>query len=291
LLVLGGSGCVVPFVSPPLRVTQAFGLAGGDLQAEHAPRRERVGRVEPVSVTRVGVHPLQLGRALRDRRFDVGLGYSFETFTAEQLLGKYDKHGLYGELTVFPFRTMFDGRVGSRFGTTLTADLLFSDAGYGVEVGGGASLALTLEIFGFAGGSFAGGDLEPDDGVVAVGGVFGEWSVAMSAYGACRALDGASYGQLGVAVSVRLPASAGVLMFWPRGSGHSSRHGDGPEYGQGNDDDSSSSSADEYHADEGTPSDGGISAGSGDDDDDDDHERGTVEVTPPPRGTVEVTPP
>lgn len=291
LALLATSGCVLPFVSPPVRVTQSFGLASGTLLPDRTTRRERVAQLEPVASTRIGVHPMQLAHSLLQRRLDVGVGYAYETFTAEQLGSRFDKHALYGELTAFPFIAMFDTNVGTRVATTLTGDLLFGDAGYGVEVGGGGSLALTLEIFGFARGGFAEADLDPEDGFATVGGVWGEWSVAMSAYGAYRVLDGASYGQAGLSISVRLPASAGVFMFFPDPSS-ARRHREGSEWREGTVEVNSPSSSDDddYHADDTTPSDGGIAAQPTDDDDDDDH--GTVEVNPPPeRGTVQVNPP
>lgn len=311
LLALGlagffASGCVIPFASPPVRVTQAFGLAAGEVRPERTSRHERVAGVEPVSVTRIGVHPLQLVSELRHRRVDFGLGYAFETFTAEQLLGKFDRHAVYGELTAFPVITRLDGQVSARVGTTLTGDLLFGDGGYGVEVGAGGSVALTLEIFGFVGGAVFPArdsatrslehhwddedDRQFDALLVAA---LGEWSVGMSAYAAYRALDGASYAELGVAVSLRLPASAGAFVFFPRTSRRHRHGGDATPREYGTDDTEPSSSTDgDYHADAVTPSDGGIGAGSDDDDDDDDDDRGTVEVNPPPaRGTVEVNPP
>jgi hypothetical protein len=279
------SGCMLPFVSPPVRVTQSFGLAAGTLQPTRTSRRERVADVEPVAATRIGVHPLQLVRPLSLRRFDFGVGYVFETFTARQLIGRFDKHGVYGEVSAFPLLAMFDDHVGTRIGTTLTGDVLFSDAGFGVELGGGGSLALTMEIFGFAHGGGVQADVDLDDGIAGVGGAWGEWSVAMSAYGAYRTLDGAAYSQLGIAVSVRLPASAGAVFFFPNSSGGSgsSRRGD-DDWQRGTVDVNPPSSSDDYYTGDSTPSDGGIGADSGDDE-------GTVEVNPPDRGTVEVTPP
>ena len=295
LALLAASGCAIPFASPPLHVTQSFGLASGALRPERTARRLPVAAVEPVSVTRVGVNPLQLVSGLRDRRFDFGVGYAFETFTADQLLGQLDKHAVYGEFTAFPFSTRLDEQVGARVGATLTADVLFGDAGYGVHVGGGGSLALSLELFGFAGGALLDApphpaargehhwDEEEEDGDALLAVALGEWSVAMSAVAAYRALDGASYAEVGVALSVRLPASAGVFILFPSTS-HRSGHGGGGS--QRSDDDARSSSDDGYHADETTPSDGGIGAESGDDDD----SGGTVEVNPPPAGTVPVNP-
>jgi len=303
LSVALSSGCVLPFVTPPVRVTQSFGLAAGTLQPTRTARRERVADVEPVAATRIGVHPLQLVRSLRPRRFDFGVGYVFETFTARQLLGRFDKHGVYGEVSAFPVLAMFDDNVGTRIGTTLTGDVLFSDAGFGVELGGGGSLALTVEIFGFAHGGDIQADVDLDDGIASVGGAWGEWSVAMSAYGAYRSLDGAAYTQLGIAVSVRLPASAGAVFFFPNSSGGGNRRGGNrrrdDDWQRGTvevnppsgDDDSAS---DDYYSGDSTPSDGGIGADSSDDEgtvEVNPTERGTVEVNPPERSTVEVRPP
>jgi len=293
--VVLSAGCMLPFATPPVRVTQSFGLATGTLQPTRAARRDRVADVEPVAATRIGVYPLQLVRSLRQRRFDFGVGYVFETFTARQLVGRFDKHGVYGEVSTFPVLAMFDDLVGTRIGTTLTGDVLFSDAGFGVELGGGASLALTIEVFGFAHGGGVQADVDLDDGIASVGGAWGEWSVAMSAYGAYRALDGAAYTQLGIAVSVRLPASAGAVFFFPKSSGGRRRRRDDEDDWRrgtvevhpptGNYDRASDRSSDDYDSGDSTPSDGGIGAESGNDD-------GTVEVNPPPeRGTVEVNPP
>lgn len=288
IVLMAFSGCVLPYASPPVRVTQSFGLAAGRLLPDRTTRRERVADTEPITSTRIGLHPLQLMPSLLERRVDLGVGYGFETFTASQLIGRYDKHSLYGELTAFPFVRMIDRGVGTRVGTTVTGDLLFGDAGFGVEVGGGGSLALTLEIFGSTSGAFAAADVDSDDGAVILGGVGGEWAVAMSAYGAYRVLDGASYGQVGVAVSVRLPASAGILMFIPGTSSRSHRRREDSQWERGTVEvNPPSSSGDDYQSGDETPSDGGIGAESGDDDDD-----GTVEVNPPPPpGTVEVNPP
>jgi len=297
------AGCMLPFVSPPVRVTQSFGLAAGTLQPTRTARRERVADVEPVAATRIGVHPLQLVRPLRERRFDFGVGYVFETFTARQLVGRFDKHGIYGEVSAFPVLAMFDDLVGTRIGTTLTGDVLFSDAGFGIELGGGASLALTIEIFGFAHGGDVQADVDLDDGIASVGGAWGEWSVAMSAYGAYRSLDGAAYTQLGIAVSIRLPASAGAVFFFPNSSGGGNRRGGNRR----RDDDwqrgtvevnppsgDYDSASDDYYSGDSTPSDGGIGADSSDDEgtvEVNPTERGTVEVNPPERSTVEVRPP
>ena len=296
LAALAASGCAIPFVSPPLHVTQSFGLASGALRPERTARRLPVAAAEPVSVTRVGVNPLQLVSSLSERRFDFGVGYAFETFTAEHLLGQLDKHAVYGELTAFPFTTRLDEHVGARVGATLTGDVLFGDAGYGVHVGGGGSLALSLELFGFAGGAVLDAPPHPaargehhwedeeEDGDALLMVALGEWSVGMSAVAAYRALDGASYAEVGVALSVRLPASAGVFIFFPSTS-HRSGHGGHGSQRSGHAA-ARSSSDDGYHADETTPSDGGIGAESGDDDD----SGGTVEVNPPPAGTVPVNP-
>lgn len=96
---------------------------------------------------RYAVQPLQIDPRLRNRRFDLGAGYLFESAPAG---GDHELHGAYVEASAFPLlvrmpgpRTLARYRVGMHAQARTAYDV---DSG---RVGRGGALRLTGELFGF----------------------------------------------------------------------------------------------------------------------------------------------
>lgn len=212
LLAALGAGCVaVPFAAPPVRVSQAFGASVGRLVPRRLGGVVPSAPVEAISTTRVGVHPMQLVPALHLRRFDLGVGYGYETPLGEDARPLH-RHVPYLEFTAFPHVAEVSDTVLFRAHATLLAELPVAAGQASSRLGWGGTFQAGIELAGFGAGAFASASVDDDEPTLAVGGAFGEWSVGLAAFASYRAVDGASHSVFGATLTLRLPLCAGVAI-------------------------------------------------------------------------------
>jgi hypothetical protein len=194
---LGATGCIVlPFATPPVK-----GSIGG---RGYIPRLKDGDR--GMLSGQVSVNPLQLTPKYLERRFDFGVGYVGNTGD------NYYFHGGYVELTGFPWAEKLPTGVVAR--ASISAEpTIFVDKYSRIGAGSGAKLG--LEFAGFTKGPFE------DSGQK---GFFGGWAYGEGGLGfylegfGARVFDdsapggGRTYFSIGGGLSVRLPASVGLLV-------------------------------------------------------------------------------
>ncbi len=205
---LAGSGCVVPFVVPPLRSSASAGAAAGQLERPE-PGAMASDRAGPITEIRGAIHPLQLTDRQGARRWDFGAGWLFQTATESTL--DLERHGPFLEIGYRLWRRPMTDRSSLRLSMHAGAELLLAETDRGAVAGGGANMGFTLEAVTWASGPI---EENSDDGVV-VGGAAGESSVGLVASSGFRNVDGTSYFCMTLGVSLRSPGLAGIALIIP----------------------------------------------------------------------------
>jgi hypothetical protein len=152
---------------------------------------------------RAAVHPLGLLDEHQTRTFDFGAGYAQERVARTD--GELVARGPYLEAAAYPLRT----RAGSwtlRYGLRTSVDLLVAEDGWD-DPGYGGDVALALELLTYANGAFSGGS----GGTGVAGVALGEGGIGGFAGVGHRRFRDDSYWLASAGVSVRLPATAGIL--------------------------------------------------------------------------------
>ena len=207
---MGASGCVVPFVVPPLRSSASAGGAAGQLAPpvmDPDPAAPAPADGEAVTELRGAIHPLQLVDREGSRRWDVGAGYLLQTSPSDTLVD-FHRHGPFLEVGYRLWRRPFTDDSSARLTVHGGAELLFAND----VVGAGGSFGATLEMVTWASGPF---EESSGDGLV-VGGAEGETSVGLVALTSYRAVDGTQYWTATMGVSLRSPGLAGLAIFVPK---------------------------------------------------------------------------
>ncbi len=194
------AACVaIPLVSPGGRARTTAGAAFGDVHDE-------AGRADSAISVHAGIAPLSLLPEARE--WDFELGYALDAFPEHRPL---DAHGGYAAVSFMPqlYRNERE-RFGIRLITTLDCELL--SARNDTVLGFSASVG--VDLFGFIAGDGSRGNVLHS---AVAGALHGEWSVGLVAQGSYRFVGGEHYGTLGLGISIRWPAGAGVAFLGPLG--------------------------------------------------------------------------
>jgi hypothetical protein len=208
------SGCVCfPFATPPMEIS------GG---AAAATSNAKVHAAFPVEIA---ARPFGVTERLHQRKFDLGVGYRLVPTTIKDL-----HHGptlSFSWLAPVSLSEPFDGeaKAGLRFAFTGQGHVIV-----GNEVddpGLGGTFRFTTEWVGFSSGPFDtcdtdanahsadfDGDGYPDDDdegfSCSVGNSFGELGIGLFTEASYLDLGGRSVGWVGLGLSLRIPAAAGI---------------------------------------------------------------------------------
>ncbi len=211
-LAASSAGCyLAPFVVPPSRFTFGGGYAAGDITARPpsrstAMRETRHG--DPLFSFRAAVHPLGFSND-RGRLVDVGVGYCVEEYLPPSRNG-YAYHGAYLEVGVQPVRFLSDGDSGGRIFVSIAGEVLVTNLGH-PAVGAGGTLAATIELARFVAGHFASSNVSRNSAGILVGEGRGEMAIGVQLAGSVRVMENDTFGTFTVGLSVRVPASYGVV--------------------------------------------------------------------------------
>lgn len=233
LLAVAGSGCI-PVAMFPSEHRIGGGLAGGSM---------RGGPAEPLHETTGGqfhyrgaIAPLAMVRELWDRDFDFDVGY---TLMAHE--GGSFQHGPSASLSAFALRMSIDDRIRCgpdlppdtpcappdfhnlfRIGVRFEGDVRFTDAEQSTA-GVGGRLGLRLELSWFPAepepiaevSTNSGGSSSGPSASGFVGVAYGESGVALDVLAGAGVVGQQTYGELIVALTVRIPAIAGIAIVIP----------------------------------------------------------------------------
>jgi hypothetical protein len=189
------TGCVpFPAVVPPVQASIAGGGAVG---------RELAGAGQ----FRVGLHAGSFGEWAYDRPVDAGVGFVHEA-TFPDLVPDGAVDGPYGRFALRIWRDRVKRHGMSRAllfadGQALTAD--------GDRWGGGFDIGTTIEIVSLTSQMVA-SVVDDQEGTVLVGWAHGESAMGLTLSGGWRSVAGEQYGQLMVALTVRLPSILGLVL-------------------------------------------------------------------------------
>jgi hypothetical protein len=171
------------------------------------------------------IAPLAAFDALNARPFDAGVGYLAELDTESDRT--FRTHGPHLSATYFPLVQELGGSARSnppwgkegpnpnpllRLGLSASGELLMSEDGGNLELGGGTTASLVLDLTMFAHGPAV---TTPSESGFFIGGVHGETGIGIFVSGSYRNLHGGDYGVVGGGLSLRLPALGGLLFFVP----------------------------------------------------------------------------
>lgn len=218
------AGCY-PIGLPPVEVRGGAAAVLGGAQAEDPDGLLRETNGFRAGTIRGTITPLSAFDALNARPFDAGIGYLAELDMESD--ATFTTHGPHLSATYFPLVQELGGSGRSnppwgkhgpnehallRLGLSASGDLLLSDDGGALDVGGGTTASLLLDLTVFAHGPAV--TAASENGFF-VGGVHGETGIGVFVSGSYRTLHGAEYGVVGGGLTLRLPALGGLLFFVP----------------------------------------------------------------------------
>lgn len=201
LATLSGSGCLVPYLSPPLRGS----VTGGTSRTELA---DGSFLSRPTLSVEGAVHVLQAIPALRERWLDIGPGY-FGTFRFHEAL-RDPHHGLFLDVVGYPWSMPLgagerSGRM--RLTTRVAPEYVFAREARGYGVTGGVGLEWVWPVDGLYDGHGPRG--------FAVGYAVGEGGIGLELRGAHRVIGDETAWFLGGSLVFRTPASFGLALSLP----------------------------------------------------------------------------
>lgn len=176
--------------------------------------------------------PQQLLRESLGRRLELGLAYQFEALGYRPIAGA-PRHGAGLILGFMPISRHWRDEHRLRLGGEVSGEVMFAPDAAGARVGSGVTFSLAVEWTRFMSGAFSGSSTTPsvppvvdrDGKVIAegshaqdvmwVGDAYGEQSVALVLSASQRQLPGESYWLAGAALRFRLPAAAGLWLWFP----------------------------------------------------------------------------
>jgi hypothetical protein len=211
------SGCVVPYVVPPLRVQGQAGMALGEIYQPEAAGGDAFSPVVMSPNVRIGAFPLGLSEELIDREYDLGIGYLHERLLLSQETGVSDRqiHGGFLEGHYW-FYTDTDESHALRIGLVIDLDYLqeLNDRNHTVGHGFGVFTGIGVEWVSAAEGLFMGADDGQSGGDAFIMGGFakGEVGIGFVAGTSYRQIGSDPYWTFTVGLSLRLPAAAGLIV-------------------------------------------------------------------------------
>ncbi|MDI1443169.1 hypothetical protein [Polyangium sp. 6x1] len=191
ICLLALPACVAPFGTPPVAVSVGGGVRLG------APK---IKSTDPAMVhVDVGLKPLQLIREWQKRRADINLGYTFEAGAGPS------RHGAFAEGTVFPVVDR-SGRIGIS-----AQPRLWYEPGTD-KMGLGMAARITGELTTFVDKPFSGSSSSGAGAGIA----YGEAGAGLYLEGAYAKIGERPNVTIGLGLTVRIPATAGVGIGFPR---------------------------------------------------------------------------
>ena len=227
-LVAFASGCVVPVAMFPSEHRVGGGFIGGEMRGNASEPPHTAGGAQ--LAYRASITPLAVVPELWDRDFDFGLGY----FVMVSEAGSF-QHGATGDFSYFLLRANLDDRLPCdplapppgeeapsctpagerqllRIALRSELDIRFSDPESNIGVGGRGGLRFD---FSFVAGQPTSAAGQASARSIFLGTSWGEYGVAFDVLGGGGVVGAQTYGEVLVALTLRAPAIAGVIIGVP----------------------------------------------------------------------------